>query len=307
MDKWTTRGTVLAGLLAGCGTTVTPDAPDAAGVDAAIDSSGLACDLTQPFGNIREVDGLNTADDEGSPSFSPDELTVYFFSNRQSPGSADNDAYVATRATRDSAFGIAAPFAVINSGADERGGYLAADQLSLFYHSSGGASYDLYVTTRANTGAVFDPPVPLGAGVNTDAIESDPYITPDGETLYFGRDDGTAGGIFRASAGPTGFGTATAVSELNGAYAGSPVLSADGTTIFFISDRAGGVGGVDIWTATRAAATGTFGAITNVTELNSTDFEHPSWLSADGCRIYFTSRRAGASGGHDIWVADRPQ
>jgi hypothetical protein len=281
--------------------------PDASQAIDAPDADTRPCDLAKPFANIHQVAGLVTANDEGNPSFSADELTVYFFSNRQSPNTADFDAYVATRQTRDDAFGIAAPIASINTGADERGGAISSDGLSLFFHSSRVNGYDLYVSTRPNTGVAFGAAVNLGAGVNTTDIDEDPFISSDGQTLYFERTPAAGGNtsIFRAAAGPTGFANTTAVAELNTALAARPVLSADGLTIFFASDRPGGAGNLDIWVASRQSPTGTFGQITNVAELNAGDFEFPDWLSRDACRIYFTSRRAGGAGGWDIWQATR--
>jgi hypothetical protein len=32
----------------------------------------------------------------------------------------------------------------------------------------------------------------------------------------------------------------------------------------------------------------------------------PSWLSADGCRLFFSSNRGGGKGNYDIWQAEKP-
>jgi hypothetical protein len=48
-----------------------------------------------------------------------------------------------------------------------------------------------------------------------------------------------------------------------------------------------------------------FGEPTNVAEVNLDDFEFPEWISEDGCRLYFTSRRPGGSGNWDMWIASR--
>jgi len=63
----------------------------------------------------------------------------------------------------------------------------------------------------------------------------------------------------------------------------------------------------NIWRAQRSSTTSPFGAPTLVTELNSELDDEPSWLSSDGCTLYFSSNRAGSSGGYDIFVATRPK
>ena len=276
-----------------------------------IDADLRACDPQKPFGDLRPVAGIGTADGEINPSLSADELTVYFFSNRQNPGTADFDAYVATRPARDAAFGAPGPITAINTPDDQRGGSLSSDGRSLFYHSSITGEYNVYVATRANAAAPFGAGVSLGAGVNTANADQQPFIAADGATLYFDRTPAAGGmsSIYRASAGPTGFTGATMVSELSTPTSNSarPVVSADGLTVYFSSDRPGGAGSLDIWVATRPSLTAPFDQITNVAALNGSGFEFADWLSADDCRIYFSSQRTGGAGGADIWQATRPR
>jgi Tol biopolymer transport system component len=304
---------------AGCGT-VSSGQPDARAVDASaqadarpVDAVPPACDLAKPFGDIRVVPGVNTANGEDGVSLSPDELTIYFASNRNDPGTPDYDIFVASRATVNADFGAASPITAVNTGSDDRDPSISSDGLSLFFHSSRNAaadSYDLFVSTRTNTGTSFGAATPLGSDINTATVETAPFVTADGQSLYFNRDAGTGTySILRAGLGATGFSNPVKLTELEpageGAY--SPALSADGLTMFFASDRAGGAGSGDIWMATRTTPTGTFGSITNVAELNTASPEYPTWLSPDGCRLYFWSDRAGGAGDFDIWQATRPQ
>jgi hypothetical protein len=70
---------------------------------------------------------------------------------------------------------------------------------------------------------------------------------------------------------------------------GRPVLSADGLTLYFASERAahGGHGGLDIWVATRASDKDPFGPGSLVEELATPGADYPGFLSTDGCRLYF--------------------
>lgn len=286
---------------AGCGDTESPpDAPPVVSIDGA-----MACNPTGVFGNLRAVGGLDSAHEDEFASLSADELTVYLADNSAAPGTANLDLYAASRPTIAAPFGAPVSLVGLNTSSDDRSPSVSSDGLSLFFHSSRGTSYDLYVSTRTSTGSSFGAPTALGPSINSTFIETSPVVSADGKTLYFDRDDGTGSRLFRSTLGPTGFQAPTPVSELDTASAHSATLTADELTIFFASDRVGGAGMIDIWTATRASTQVSFGAITNVTELNTNLQEFPDWVSPDGCRLYFTSNRPGGAGGFDIFVAER--
>src|SRR5688500_14371148 len=83
-----------------------------------------------------------------------------------------------------------------------------------------------------------------------------------------------------------------------------PSLTADQLQIFFASSRLGGVGGEDIWFATRNDVSEPFGTPVNVTELNSDEFEATPKLSLGGLTLYFASQRPGM-GDSDFWMSTR--
>jgi Tol biopolymer transport system component len=132
-----------------------------------------------------------------------------------------------------------------------------------------------------------------------------PYVLPDGSELYFSSSKGGDFDIYRSVRGVSEFGTPTPVSELNvaGASDGDPLVAVDDLTIYFSSSRAGGLGLMDIWMARRTDKALPFGAPVNLTEVNSTGVDAPTWLSPDGCRLYLSSDRGDA--GYDIYVATR--
>ncbi|HVY38389.1 MAG TPA: hypothetical protein VHM31_10650 [Polyangia bacterium] len=83
----------------------------------------------------------------------------------------------------------------------------------------------------------------------------------------------------------------------------NPTLTADLREIFFTTDRVSGNG--DVWFATRADASGPFGAPQPVDAVNTPGFETSAAISADGLTLWFGSDRAGGPGGIDIWAAQR--
>jgi Tol biopolymer transport system component len=94
--------------------------------------------------------------------------------------------------------------------------------------------------------------------INSPVDDTDPALSPDGLTLVFASDrPDTLGGrdlymASRASRAST-FGPVVHLIDLSSSEAdGEPSLSADGRTLYFASERPGGVGGRDLWYATRS-------------------------------------------------------
>jgi hypothetical protein len=172
---------------------------------------------------------------------------------------------------------------------------------------------DIYVTTRASKFFLF----PTGNSVpninNSATDEEDVFATENGLVLYFGssRASGTNLDLFVAVRQSNGlFSTPQPLTNLNtNTYVETkPRLTRDGLRIYWSSTRTdgGALGGTDIWTATRSSTAETFGTPTRVPELSSAANEGPSWISPDGCIIYFQSDRSGGLGAQDIYVAVKP-
>ena len=83
------------------------------------------------------------------------------------------------------------------------------------------------------------------------------------------------------------------------------MVTPDELTIVFTSDRMGpGThGGLDMWIATRSSTAEDFGPPLNLHELNSPRTEGPTWISPDGCRLYFDQATPTGQG---VFVASRP-
>ncbi len=209
---------------------------------------------------------VNSSAPEWAPSISPDGLSLYFNSPRPGGyGGSWGDIWVTTRATKDDAWGPPVNLgATVNSSYQDITPGISADGLSLFFTSNrpgGSGSLDLWVSRRGTKDDPWGTSVNLGPIVNSAASENDPCISADGWTLFFGDYDS---GPFR----PGGYGgsdiwvtTRATVSDtwstpvnlgptINSSSLDSqPAISADGSTIFFMSNRPGGLGGHDLWQA----------------------------------------------------------
>lgn len=127
------------------------------------------------------------------------ELVMPFASQRDSEG--QYQTYFAIRSSPEDAFSriTQAPIQpLIDAGYELADPFLAHDGLALYFadHSELG---DLYVAFRADVEDRFGEALALDS-VNTEADERDPWLSPDGQTLYFVSDRaGERNRIYRAS------------------------------------------------------------------------------------------------------------
>jgi hypothetical protein len=85
-----------------------------------------------------------------------------------------------------------------------------------------------------------------------------------------------------------------------------PYVTGDGRSLYFLSNRPGGLGGQDIWLTTRQTKDDPWGIPVNLgAPINSPAFEGAPCVSTDGLELYFMSNRAGGCGKHDLWVSKR--
>jgi hypothetical protein len=283
------------------------DSPDAGVAGATSDAGGAPIDncvlgefrSPEPLTGLEQ--GLNPELTLGlwSPSLSADGLSLFF---GVSSDGGDEQIATATRADRGTVFGPAVEVPEINSAGQDGTPMLSADGLSLYFYSTragGLGSRDLWLSTRSDTAAEFTNPT-LIAGVNTPAFDHVPWISPDELTLIWATDRSGGVGqgdiwIARRSFRSDGF---SGVAPLNGVNSTSDetraVLGNDGLTIYFSSNRPGGVGNRDIWVATRNDRSGTFSQVANLAGVNSSSDDVDPALSADGRELLFASGRNGS-------------
>jgi Tol biopolymer transport system component len=274
--------------------------------DAAADAALPRCNPTAAFGTPQSVDALNSTVYDGGPWLSPDELKVYFSSDRTGPGAVGNlDVYVATRSTRTDAWGTPVVLAGVNTTGTDQSPRLTADGLFLYVTTHSAATgYDIFVAQRAN--ATIDFPLPsnvptLNAAGVSDASQ---WVLPDNSALYFHSNRSGSDKTYRATRNAGGtFDQATLVTLTTLAEA-SPVVSADELTIYFGANT-GGTTGYDIYMAKRNAKGDAFGTPQVLAPLTSNENEFPGWVSADGCEMYFN--RVVTGRGDEIFRATRGQ
>jgi hypothetical protein len=282
--------------------------------DATPDAPTPRCDPNKPFGAPSPVTAIDTAGWEESAHLSPDELTIYFSGENRDDAGTGWAIWVATRATTTSAFSAATLLPGISPAAYTlRGPSVSGDGLDLYAtRTYGGGVYGIVASHRASTAVDFGAPVTV-SNVNPTSDVEDPYVLPNGNVLYLAYtpgDGGVGGQIFRAEKSVGSFGPPVSVVGVNQGVAGKAdfraAVTPDELTIFFTSDRPGSIGTYDIYEAHRTSTSAAFNTPVDVAVLNVAGaFSWPSWVSDDGCVLYFTSDRTGGAGQYDVWVAAR--
>lgn len=216
---------------------------------------------------------------------------------------------------------------VVNSASGELEVAISRDGRSLYFSSNrpgGLGGFDIWVSQRASVDAPWGTPVNLGPTVNTAAREQAPALSRDGRELYFFSDRPGGFGavdIYVSRRGDKRDDLGWLVPENVGSGVNTPFndqlpayFSDDETgtaTLFFNSNRPGGVGGTDIYASARQGD-GTFGAAALVAELSSPLQDAGIAIRRDGLEAILTSNRTGSLPperpgqlGFDLWVSTR--
>jgi hypothetical protein len=169
--------------------------------------------------------------------------------------------------------------------------------------------YDIYQVSRTTAQEPFGPPTNVGAELNSFKTDAPSGISSDGLTLLFYSDRPGGEGlndIYMATRGSLTepFGNVTNLGPGVNTSSGesSAVLSNGGLTLYFHSDRPGGLDADELWQATRNSVNEPFGDATLVANINSEAYEDGPTISADGLHLFFFSWREGES---DLFVANR--
>lgn len=151
-------------------------------------------------------------------------------------------------------------------------------------------------------GKRWSNPLPV-TNLNTSSDEAPLSITPDGTQLIIYRYDNGDGNLYYSDlqdnmvwSKPKKF-----PSPINSlAQETSATMSADGTKIYFTSDREGGKGGLDIYVCSKER-NGKWGRAINLVRINSPFNEESPHLQANSNVLYFSSDKTSSMGGLDIF------
>ncbi len=316
------------------------DAPDAAdggnvGLDDAEtgpDTADRPCDPGAPFGTPVSVGGLARKDfPEMGARFTADERTVFFNNNGIDgglTGTSDGglnlanfyaDIYTVTRATTAEPFGAAAIIQNFATSTLEVDPTITADGQTIYFASSDTGTQVTTIWTAlrrpAGSSVQFFDPAPLPGAVNQGGSQFRPYVLPDGSALYFMSSRGGTNRFYRAARVNGALSDVTLVTGIVPAakeVLDGIVVTADELTVYWSTSRNGG--SVDMYVATRSDTSSPFSGAKPLTVVNTSLVETPTFISADGCRLYYASSEFVSTGmgtnyeyHSDILVTTKPK
>ena len=188
---------------------------------------------------------------------------------------------------------------------------LTADQLSIIYTTRSQTSDEnMVIATRDSLNGEWSEPRGISKIINTPANEGTCSISADGRTLIFTGCQGwpVIGGcdlfISRKKGDewskPENLGSAVN----SRAWDSQPSLSADGRTIYFVSNRPGGQGGRDLWFSTLSEEGEWLPAQNMGQEINTKADELSPFIHASNTYLYFASDGHPGFGGVDLFFTE---
>jgi Tol biopolymer transport system component len=197
---------------------------------------------------------LNTEGQDAATSISPDGKQIFIFKNDIEAESRGGDIYV-SRLSSSGKWG--APKSMgkpINTTYAELGGCISPDGKTLYYVSErqgGLGNADIWMAKRKSR-SEWNKPENLGSVVNTDEDEGGIFLAPDGKTLFFtSKGHNSMGGydmfktVMENGKWSTPVNLGYPINTIYNDYCFS--LSIDAATGYFTSNRAGGLGGRDVY------------------------------------------------------------
>ncbi len=190
-----------------------------------------------------------------------------------------------------------------------------ASRKDIVYKSNGLPMLGLYkVKLNQNPDETGNTAQPFSANVlQSDVNEGTPAFTKDGKAMIFARGNNgkRKGGldvdlyISRLTGDAWSEPQRLPISDST-AWDGSPAFSADGKTLYFASNRANSVGGIDLY-RTNMDASGRFSRPVNMgRDINTPGNEMFPFVATDG-KLYFSSDGHPGLGKLDVFVATRSQ
>ncbi|MEO6302202.1 MAG: hypothetical protein ABIP51_03410 [Bacteroidia bacterium] len=165
---------------------------------------------------------------------------------------------------------------------------------------------DVVVCYKDDNGK-WSSPQSISPNINSSAMEAVINLSPDGQTLILYKDggEGMSGNIYYSNYDGKDWTTLKEFgSDVNSKFQESHAcLNADGTVLFFVSDRPGGYGGKDIYRCIKLP-NGIWSKALNMGPSINTEYdEDGAFIHPDGITFFFSSNGHKTMGGYDIFFA----
>ncbi len=174
-----------------------------------------------------------------------------------------------------------------------------SSNINILDRNTGGYYEDIYVSYKDRRGNWQEPEL---LNINSDVHTATMNVSPNGQTLYIYRDD-EGGSIYESTlVGETWTSPVKLPAPINSSdWETHLAATADGNTVYFISDRKGGLGGRDIWRS-KKLPDGKWGEAYNMGATLNTQYEEDAvFISPDENTLYFSSQGHNSIGGFDVF------
>lgn len=188
---------------------------------------------------------------------------------------------------------------------------LSADRETLIFTGQQDKDENLYQSVFKDS--TWSVPVSISDKINTLENEGTASISADGRTL-----------VFTSCGGRRGFGSCDLFitykegndwlapqnlgTNINsGEWESQPSLSADGRTLYFVSDRRGSIGKRDIWISQLDSSNTWTKAINLGNTINTVEDDLSPFIHANGKTLFFSSEGHVGMGGLDLFFAENQQ
>ncbi len=180
---------------------------------------------------------------------------------------------------------------------DDSSNYAVSDKTTGYYFD------DIYVSYKDRNGAWQRPEL---LSINTPDHSASLNVSVDGQTLYIYKADGGNGDIYRSKLVGEVWSEPEPMPEPinSSAWETHLTTTADGRTIYFVSDRKGTLGGRDIF-QTKLLPNGKWGDAKNLGDaINTIHDEDAVFMAPDGKTLYFSSEGHSSMGGFDVFSTE---
>ncbi|MEQ1732546.1 MAG: OmpA family protein [Bacteroidia bacterium] len=177
---------------------------------------------------------------------------------------------------------------------------------------------DFYVSARKNNNT-WGKAINAGQPLNTTANDGAQALSPDGQTIFFtvceeaggsypeGRKGNGRCDVFFSLRNGDSWSQPRNINEpvSSASWDAQPCVASDGRTIYFISNRKGGLGGMDIWMCYVRDDNSWSEPINLGNKINTSGNEMSVFIHPDNQTLYFSSDGHIGLGKHDLFVSKR--
>lgn len=209
---------------------------------------------------------------------------------------------------------------VINSEFEDKAPMVSADGKTLIFTSQrpgkssavnpddGMYFEDIYISRWDTLKKAWSDAELIPGSLNTEGQDAATSISPDGKQIFLFKNDIEAesrgGDIYVSRLSSSGkWGAPKSMGKpINTTYAElGACISPDGKTLYFVSERQGGLGMADIWMIKRKTRTEWEKPVNLGDAINTGEDEGGLFLAPDGKTLFFTSKGHSSMGGYDIF------